>query len=541
MREEARSAQLEVDLLGRFEVRVSGRTAISGDWPRRKALALLKLLALQPSRSMHREQTYDVLWPDLDPPAAANNLRQNLHHLRRALGDRDGSHVISITKDTISLSPAAALDIDAFQRAAHSALRQAGTSSYEVALAKYRGDLLPDDFFEDWTEPHRSQLRTLRNRLLLRAGRAYAEQGQHESSIARLEELLQAEPLQESAVRLLMRSYAKTGSRDRARRAYTAFSKTLRREVGASPATETRDLYEELGRGTVPDSTPNPVDTAESSAHQMLRAPELHYATAIDGTRIAFWTLGSGKPLVKMPDLPISNLGLEWQAPEVRSWYERLAADRMLIQYDCRGSGLSDRAIEDCSPEAHLLDLEAVVDRLSLQTFALYASGHGGPVSIMYAAQHPERVSHLILWASYARIAQYADSPAWATVRAFGEGGDWQTYTQILAHVNTGWSHGDLARRVAEYMQESISPDVLWAFREAFNEVDVASLLPEVRVPVLVLQPKQLRQVDIENVKSLAAQLSNGRLTLIEGDSEEPFLCDAETVLSAIDALLDNR
>ena len=69
------------------------------------------------------------------------------------------------------------------------------------------------------------------------------------------------------------------------------------------------------------------------------------------------------------------------------------------------GSGLSDRDVSEFSLEALLLDLEAVVDRLQLQRFALWAGQHSGPVALTYAARHPERVSHLVLRNSYARFS----------------------------------------------------------------------------------------------------------------------------------------
>jgi len=91
--------------------------------------------------------------------------------------------------------------------------------------------------------------------------------------------------------------------------------------------------------------------------------PRIQYARTADGVSIAFWTLGEGTPLVEMPAMPLSNIQMEWQIPEVRRWYERLSEKIKLVRYDCRGAGLSDRDVTDYSFEAQVLDLEAVVDR----------------------------------------------------------------------------------------------------------------------------------------------------------------------------------
>jgi len=86
---------------------------------------------------------------------------------------------------------------------------------------------------------------------------------------------------------------------------------------------------------------------------------------------------------------PLSHLQAEWHIPEIRNWYERLAAKRMLVRYDSRGAGLSERDVTDWSVDARLLDLEAMVDRLRLERFALFGFLHSSPVAIAYAARPP--------------------------------------------------------------------------------------------------------------------------------------------------------
>ena len=114
--------------------------------------------------------------------------------------------------------------------------------------------------------------------------------------------------------------------------------------------------------------------------------PSIQFATASDGVRIAFWTLGAGAPLAALPMLPFSHIQLEWQVPERRAWYERLAQTRTLIRYDGRGTGLSEREASDFSLDSQLRDLEAVVDRLGLDRFALFAPFFAGPTAISFAA-----------------------------------------------------------------------------------------------------------------------------------------------------------
>src|SRR3990172_3683643 len=139
--------------------------------------------------------------------------------------------------------------------------------------------------------------------------------------------------------------------------------------------------------------------------------PRIQYAQTVDGVSIAFWTLGEGTPLVHLPPLPWSHIQLEWQDPGWRRWYELLARNRMLVRYDARGAGLSDRDVSGFSLDAYLLDVEAVVERLGLKTIGLFASMLSGPVGIAYVARHPERVSRLVLWCSWARASDYFQRP----------------------------------------------------------------------------------------------------------------------------------
>ena len=91
--------------------------------------------------------------------------------------------------------------------------------------------------------------------------------------------------------------------------------------------------------------------------------PLIQYATAEDGVRIAFWTLGEGPPLVYMVGGPWNHIEL-WEAEECRDWYERLSKNHTLVRYDLRGTGHSERGVSDYSIEAQMRDLRAVTDAL---------------------------------------------------------------------------------------------------------------------------------------------------------------------------------
>jgi class 3 adenylate cyclase len=265
--------------------------------------------------------------------------------------------------------------------------------------------------------------------------------------------------------------------------------------------------------------------------------PRIQYAKTTDGVNIAFWTLGQGMPLVHMPTIPVSHLEIEWQNPDYRGWYERLATTRQLVRYDGRGTGLSDRDVSGYSIDAHILDLEAVVDRLALERFALFAVLHAGPVAVDYAARHSERVSHLLLWCTYARGSDYSGLPEVQILRQF-IGVNWETYTEAMADLILGRPRGDEGRWYAAYTRESVGPEAARAALAATNEVDVAALLPDVKPPTLVLHRRQFRLGDIGLARELASKIPDAHLAVLEGTSIAPYMDDTERAAKTIDEFL---
>ena len=146
---------LSVNLLGGFTAAVDGVTVPNTAWRLKKARELVKLLAPARDHRLHREQAMDVLWRDLAPAAAANNLNQAVHVARRALGP----DAIDVQEEVLSL--AADVDVDLLERLAADARRMRTAASYGVALSLYRGELLPENRYDDWAAARRDELAAL--------------------------------------------------------------------------------------------------------------------------------------------------------------------------------------------------------------------------------------------------------------------------------------------------------------------------------------------------------------------------------------------
>jgi class 3 adenylate cyclase len=264
--------------------------------------------------------------------------------------------------------------------------------------------------------------------------------------------------------------------------------------------------------------------------------PRIQYAKTSDGVNIAFWTLGEGSPLVYMPPSLIGHCQLEWQWPEWRAWYQRLAKGRMLIRYDYRGSGLSDRDVNRFSIDTEVLDLEAVVDRLGLSAFNLFGNYTTTPGAIAFAVSQPARVLRLILWNPFAR---FSDLPAGPLALAEIGTTDWELMTESIAPVLLGRPEGDVGSRYAAFFRQATTPEVYMAFMGAIGSYfDFTDLLPGVACPALVLHRRQVTVPPLEAARHIASGIADARLMVLEGASREAFFGDTEAVAVAIDEFL---
>lgn len=265
--------------------------------------------------------------------------------------------------------------------------------------------------------------------------------------------------------------------------------------------------------------------------------PPIQYARTDDGISIAYWTMGEGTPLVVMPSMPWSHLQLEWAIPELRGWYESLARNHVLIRYDGRGFGLSQRGVESMTMEDQVGDLAAVIDAVGLDHFDLYAGLHSGPVAVTFAVGSPERIDHLVLFASYADGAGFAEAPLTKATRPLIDQA-WDFYAEAVARLLLGWSEDEAAKRFATLVRECVTPEEATMSLAATTRFDVRDLLPRVVTPTLILHPRELTIAAMDDARALAAGIPGARLSVLEGSSVAPYLGDADAVIREIEAFL---
>ena len=206
-------------------------------------------------------------------------------------------------------------------------------------------------------------------------------------------------------------------------------------------------------------------------------------------------------------------------------FFDRLAANWNVVQFDPRGCGMSGRNVEDFTLEARLRDLEAVVDKLGLERFVLHGLGWSGPMAVTYAARNPDRVSHLILDDTQARTQDFMYAPRIRALDALTT--DWDAFLEYLVFTIYGVGR-DEGKPYVEFMRGCVTQEDALKVFEVVVADDVTDLLPQLRVPTLILQHSGTSQV--ESAKDLAAQIPGATLVLLKGGA----LDDTDTIIKAI-------
>jgi pimeloyl-ACP methyl ester carboxylesterase/class 3 adenylate cyclase len=239
--------------------------------------------------------------------------------------------------------------------------------------------------------------------------------------------------------------------------------------------------------------------------------------------RIAYATAGSGPPLVRVGTW-LTHLEYDWRSKVWQHWLEELARDHLLVRYDERGNGLSDRDVDDLSLESWLGDLEAVVDAIGLEQFALLGMSQGGPIAAAYAVRHPERVSQLVLHGTYTcgwAVSQHwhrstEEIEALLTLTKRGWGRDDPTYRQIFTSGFIPGASAEQARWFNDLERMSATAEGAARLIVVFGNLDVRELLPRVTVPTIVFHPRGDAMIPFAEGREVAALIPNARFIPLE-------------------------
>lgn len=259
----------------------------------------------------------------------------------------------------------------------------------------------------------------------------------------------------------------------------------------------------------------------------------IRFCGSSDGTRLAYAVSGEGPPLV-MSATWLTHLEHQWRSLAWTPWLEAFGNFTML-RHDSRGCGLSDRDTDKLSFENWVTDLARVVDAAGFRRFPIVATCWGGPVAIEYAARYPDRVSHLILYGTYARGRMRRGQPD-ETERArllcalteLGWGQEGHDLLPMWANAFQPGGTLEHMRSWAEQMQFATAPKTAARLLEIGWTTDVREAARKLKCPALVLHPVGDRVAPLEEGSLLASLIPNCRFVQLDSQNHMPLRDEPE-------------
>lgn len=274
---------------------------------------------------------------------------------------------------------------------------------------------------------------------------------------------------------------------------------------------------------------PGPASAAKPARGRASTLPPVKFCRSRDGTSIAHTVSGEGHPLL-ISGSWMTHLEQDWNNPAYGDYIRHLSEKFSVIRYDQRGNGLSEWTDENICFEGMVDDMEAVIDTYGYGKLAIRGLSQGASVSLAYALRHPERISHLVLSGGYARGR-----------RQRGNKEEIEESEALVKLIRNSWGNDNPAIRqilTTLFMPDATKEDMQWfnefqricgpaeniaRFRALFDDINVASLLPTVSVPVLVLHCDRDAVAPLSEGKLLASQIPGASLVQLNSPNHLLF------------------
>ena len=271
--------------------------------------------------------------------------------------------------------------------------------------------------------------------------------------------------------------------------------------------------------------------SAEPSSGWRVAAPQVRFATACDGVRLAYAVCGEGPPLVRAGRW-MSHLELERNCLIVAPLQHELSRRFTLLCHDMRGQGLSDRGVQPRGPETMARDLLAVIDAAGFERFTLLGFGLVGvATATQFARLIPERVERLVLLSSSARgLAMqerrtHSDEnlEAWRRLIADTWDGDTPLARQMMTTYHYPGATKEQMDSYNELQRRSSSSAGVLEFLVTHASIDVSDALHEIPWPTLVIHSPANLTFPFDEGRLVAAGIPGARFRTIESRNFLPL------------------
>jgi DNA-binding SARP family transcriptional activator/pimeloyl-ACP methyl ester carboxylesterase len=510
---------VEFAILGPLKITDGGRELTPG---RAKQRALLAMLLLRANEVVGTDQLVEGLWGESPPATAANALHGHVSSLRKRLRaerieTRPAGYRLRLDAGELDLARFEGLVAEA-RRAIEPERRSMRLGE---ALELWRGEPLADLRYQSFAQPEIARLTELRVAALEDRIEADLAIGRHHDLVGELEWLVAHHPYRERLRGQLMLALYRCGRQADALQAYQQARRTLVEQL--------RILAQDEELATTSEA---PEDTSRRGA---VRRPPVRYAKSGD-LNIAYQVTGQGPIDVVLVSGFISHLEKDWEDPRHAHFFERLASFSRLIRFDKRGTGLSDRPAELPDLETRMDDVRAVMDAANSERGILFGYSEGGPMSLLFAATYPERVSALVLYGVFAsriRSDEYPWAPTPAERAAASERIEREWGWEADMHSMCPNADEAMARWWGERARAAASPGAARALIAMNSTVDVRHVLPAIRAPTLVLHRRGDHDARLEEGRYIAERIPEARFVELSG--EDHFVAiDPDQILDEV-------
>lgn len=257
---------------------------------------------------------------------------------------------------------------------------------------------------------------------------------------------------------------------------------------------------------------------------------------------IYYMTVGEGPPDIVVNTGSWGSIDTEWEDPGVRLFYQKASRLGRTIVFDRRGSGASDPLPLDALPpwESFVEELDCVMDTVGSEKASLLGGGDGGPTTLLFAANHPERVQSLILYCSYARFSEAEDYPEGFTeeeVEAMLQGFrlTWGTPEGASFWLPSKANDRAFMNWMAKVQRSVASPAAAQAYMRQNLASDARALLPAIRVPTLILNVKSNPVMRLGFGRYMASHIEGAEFRELDGTDASPYWEKPDEFLSIVE------
>jgi pimeloyl-ACP methyl ester carboxylesterase len=273
--------------------------------------------------------------------------------------------------------------------------------------------------------------------------------------------------------------------------------------------------------------------------------PPTQYAKSGD-TSIAYQVVGDGPIDLVLVLGFATHIELQWEGPPFARFCERLGGFSRLIIFDKRGTGLSDPVPEVPTLEQRIDDVRAVMDAAGSERAALFGVSEGGPMSILFAATHPERAAALVLHGAMARTTEAPDYPWGSPAKALRESAEefiapyWGRDAEGMIELFAPSFAGDprALEITGRLERNAASPAMVQQIFEMFLGTDVRDILPTIHIPTLVIHRRGDRVVNWRAGRDLAERIAGSRYVELDGIDHLPWAGDSDAVVGEVEEFL---